>query len=189
MTISIIKSLCVALVLLTLATGTILSIIHYIKLATARSVTLRHFLVALGCVLMVVLGVVLLGDCIYPFERELEPILIAECELAADHIQEYPGEIPWHGAYENAFYFDMHTTQSHLGFEWPLLDLDHYSYIVTYGQKIESLSYNVWDTLDVEFESGVFAGHIVLDDEFFPEKVFVYQIPHIDIDNDHYGFN
>ena len=84
MTISIIKSLCVALVLLTLATGTILSIIHYIKLATARSVTLRHFLVALGCVLMVALGVVLLGDCIYPFERELEPILIAECELAAD---------------------------------------------------------------------------------------------------------
>lgn len=133
---------------------------------------------------------ILFGNYIYPFERTLEPVLIAEFDVPEEYHLDYPGQRFWHGAYEEyglyaeSFYFNPDDTQSVYGFGWPPMNFKKYNYIITYGQSIKKISYNVWDTIDEPVRTGAHAGHMVLEDEFKPEKVYVYQIPKIRIEND-----
>lgn len=153
--------------------------------------TLRIVASLLGTACIAVLCFALLGDYVYPFERTIKPKLVAEFEVPEGYEAESPGNPFWHGAYEayglyaESLWFNPYNTlESKYGFAWPPMNLKKYSYIITYGQKIKSLSYNVWDTIDEPFRTGAKAGHMILEETFIPEKVYVYQIPKLRIDND-----
>jgi len=70
------------------------------------------------------------------------------------------------------------------GFDRTILNFERYSYIITYGQKIEKLSYSVWDVIDTPIFTGAKVGHMFLEEEFNPSKVYIYRIPKIRIEND-----
>ena len=149
-----------------------------------------HIVTALLIICIMVLGIVFLGDYVYPFERVLEPVLYAEIIVPEEYVLDYPGQKFWHGAYEQyglhaeSFYFDPDDPNSIYGFGWPPMDFKHHSYIFTYVQKIDYISYNVWETIDEPIRTGAKVGHMILDEEFSPEKVYIYQIPKIRIEND-----
>ena len=141
------------------------------------------------CIFTIAL-VIGIADYTYPYERFVKFELYAEIELHEEN--ELNPEHPhfWHAAYEqfglysSSFYFNSDDPYSHLGFEWPQMDLKHHSYIITYGQKLESLSYNVWETIDYPIRTGAKAGYAVLSEEFDSSKVYVYEIPKIRVEND-----
>lgn len=145
--------------------------------------------IIVSCVITVIC-IALLGKYTYPFERHLNPVLIAERSVSEEYELEYPGQRFWVGAYEKyglrpaSEYFDVTEKVSYLGFEWPDMDFDNHSYIITYGQKIESLSYNIWDNIVDPVRTGIKAGHMKLAKEFSPEKVYIYEIPKLRIEND-----
>ena len=63
------------------------------------------------------------------------------------------------------------------------MDLENYTYIITYCQQIDSLSYNVWDTIDSPTYTGAYAGYMDLCDEIDPLAIYIYRIPKIRINN------
>ena len=191
----ILKSLLVLLFLLALIIFSIYLIISCFKQHRNRMLKTSHVLFTAIFICGTILSIMLFGDYTYPFERTLDPILIAEFDVPEGYELEFPGQKYWHGAYEKfgfyaeSFYFNPNNLYSIYGFGWPPMDFEHYCYIITYGQKIDTLSYNVWETIDIPIRTGAKVGHMVLDDEFFPEKVYVYQIPKIRIENDRNDIN
>ena len=187
---NIVKSLVVLLVLVTLIVLSIIQVRKCIVRHKNKTNTYKHIILTVCCVFITVLSLMFGGDYVYPFERVVDPVLIAECELPEEHRLDYPGQIYWRGAYEqfglyaDSFRFDPKEKQSHLGFEWPDMDFDNHCYIITYGHKIKKLSYNVWETIDDPIRTGAKVGHMVLEEEFSPDKVYVYEIPKVRIDND-----
>ncbi len=186
----IIQSIIVLVLLVFLVFASVKCIIATIKHCKQKSKKpIVHFR-TIVCVTITMLNIVFIGDYIYPFERPLMPVLIAEFDVPKAYELDYPGEKFWHGAYEaygiygESLYFDTDNRQSLYGFGWPPMDFKTYNYIITYGQEIESLSYNVWDVIDTPIRTGAKAGHMVLAEEFSPSKVYVYRIPKIRIDND-----
>lgn len=139
----IVKSAFVLGCLLTLA---VLSAVAFAKCAKR----FRHGLLTVVEILLVIflIGItvaftVLFGDYVYPFERTLEPVLVAEFDVPEGYELDYPGQRFWHGAYAQfglyagAFWFDP---DAEYAFGWPPMDFGRYCYIITYGQKIETLS-------------------------------------------------
>lgn len=125
-----------------------------------------------------------------PFEQTLELKLVATIKIPPAHTLHGPQNLPWHAVYESygilypeSIYFINIEEESHLGFSWPDMDFENYTYIISYGQKIQSLSYNVWETIDVPFHTGAKAGHAVLSNQFVANEVYVYQIKKMRIDN------
>ena len=145
-----------------------------------RKKELKNIQVVLSvlCVCVTILSCALLGNYTYPFERKLNPILIEEITLEPDDYMEHPNF--WRGIYKkNPLYGGEHwfnINGSIHGYELSQLDIDHHSYVITYGQKIVSLSYNVWDNVQYKCP-GSKEGHIVLEEEFSPDKIYIYQIP------------
>ena len=186
---NIIRSACVFVCLLLVIIVCVTVIVRCIKEIHWHK-SFAHITLILFCVCIMFLSVVLGGDYVYPFERDLNPILIAEFDVPKEYELDYPGQKFWHGAYEKfglyaqSQYFNPTDNQSVYGFGWPPMDFDKYCYIITYGQRIESLSYNVWETIDDPIRTGAKVGHMVLEKDFLPEKVYVYQIPKIRIEND-----
>ena len=187
---NIVKSIIVCICLLSLIFCAIAFTVLCIRRYRDKVLKKGNVVLTVVFICITILSVMLFGDYIYPFERHLNPILIAEFEVPEEYVLEYPGQKFWHGAYEKfglyaeSFYFNPDDEQSIYGFGWPPMDFDRYCYIINYGQKIESLSYNVWETIDIPVRTGAKAGHMVLDEVFSPEKVYVYQIPKIRIEND-----
>lgn len=186
----VLKSLLVLICLLSLmlfSVGLIISCFNRYRSTMLKRV---HVLFTLVFTCVTILSTILFGDYVYPFERTIDPILIAEFDVPEGYELEFPGQKYWHGAYEEfgfyaeSFYFNPNNSNSVYGFGWPPMDFDRYCYIITYGQKIDTLSYNVWETIDVPIRTGAKVGHMILDDEFSPEKVYVYQIPKVRIEND-----
>lgn len=132
----------------------------------------------------------LFGEYTYPFEQTVELELYATLEIDQEHTLDRPQA--WHAAYEKYgiyagslwFETDMENQEYYLGFRWPEMDFEHYTYIISYGQTVESLSYNVWETIDYQLQAGVKVGHAELGDEFHPNAVYIYQIKKMRIDND-----
>lgn len=125
-------------------------------------------------------------DYLYPFDRSVKFELYATLVIPPENTLQTPQF--WHAAYDNiqgddSFFFDPDEKYSHLGFEWPSMDYSNHTYIITYGQELESLSYNVWDVVRYPFYTGVKIGHAELSDSFDPNIVYVYEIPRIRIDN------
>lgn len=190
----ILRSIMVLLFILALLVASIYLVNKYRVYKKNGIHHLKYSLSMLLCVLCTVIFIVLFGDYTYPFERTLHPILIAEFQVPEGYEHEYPGERYWHGAYKKwglyaeSFYFNPENTDPY-GIGWPPMDFDNYSYIITYGQKIKSLSYNVWDVIEYPFMTGAKVGHMILEDEFSPDTVYIYQIPLIRIENDRNDMN
>ena len=188
--INIIKSIITLVMLVGLIAITIYLLILTIKRYQSIKASFMRLigLVAVGFVTVV--AITLLGDYVYPFERKTNPILIAEIEVSDEYALKFPGECFWHGAYEayglyaESFYFDPTERDSHKGFSWPPMDFENHSYVITYGQRIDSLSYNVWETIDVPIRTGAKVGHMDLEDDFYPNMIYVYQLPKMRIDKD-----
>lgn len=186
----IIKSLGVLVFLIALVATCVLLVAKCIKKHREGCLKKTHVLVVLCSICLTVVCLLNMGAYAYPFERTLEPVLIAEFDVPEGFELEYPGQKFWHGAYEEyglyaeSFYFNPNNTNSIYGFGWPPMDFERYCYVITYGQKIEALSYNVWETIDEPIRTGAKVGHMVLKEEFSPEKVYVYQIPKVRIEND-----
>lgn len=186
----VLKSLLVLICLLALMLFSVGLIISCFNRHRSKMLKRVHVLFTLFFTCVTILSTILFGDYVYPFERTIDPILIAEFDVPEGYELEFPGQKYWHGAYgefgfyAESFYFNPNNSNSVYGFGWPPMDFDRYCYIITYGQKIDTLSYNVWETIDVPIRTGAKVGHMILDDEFSPEKVYVYQIPKVRIEND-----
>lgn len=186
-TVYIVKSILVLLFLLSIIAATIVMIVKIINRRhnTHDKTLIRKTII---CSAIAIVSVIFLGTYTYPFERTLDPILIAEVNLDEEHAIAYPGDISWHGAYEKygfyagSAYFSYDESTRH-GFSWPEMDLNNHCYIVTYGQKIDSLTYNIWDKIKYPIRTGAYSGHVQLNEEFAPQKVYIYQIPKIRIEN------
>lgn len=190
MVMNVIKSLAVCVFLALILLICIAYLVWCVVKYKNNIIKCKDVLVLACLICLTLFFVVYLGDYVYPFERTLEPVLIAEFDVPNEYILDYPGQKFWHGAYTSfglyaeSFYFNPNNSNSMYGFGWPPMDFDRYCYIITYGQKICSLSYNVWETIDEPIRTGAKVGHMILCDEFFPEKVYVYQIPKVRIEND-----
>ena len=130
-----------------------------------------------------------LWEYIYPFERTVNLELYAVIDIPEEHTLSRPD---WHAIYEK---WGIHSgskwmdTESVLqphwrGFVWPDMDFENHTYIVSYGQALVTLTYNVWDTVDYPYRTGAKAGHPVFSDVFEPNKVYIYEIEKMRIDND-----
>ena len=110
-------------------------------------------------------------------------------EIPDDHTLSGPLNLPWHAAYEKygmyagSLYFDTEVKASYLGFDWPDMDFKHHTYIISYGQTIESLSYNAWEIIYAPYITGAKVGYAVLGEQFEPNIVYIYQAKKIRIDN------
>ena len=186
----LLKSCLVLLFLIVLVIACIAYVARCAKKRNKKMLKFVHVFTAVCLVLVTLLCVINFGDYTYPFERRLNPVLIAEFDVPTNYELEYPGQKFWHGAYEQfgfyaeSFYFDPDNRDSIYGFGWPPMDFDRHCYIITYGQKILSLSYNVWETINEPIRTGAKVGHMTLDDDFMPARVYIYQIPKVRIEND-----
>lgn len=129
-------------------------------------------------------------EYIYPFERTVNLELYAVIDIPEEHTLSRPD---WHAIYEK---WGIHSgskwmdTESvsvpfrRLGFDWPDMDFENHTYIVSYGQELVALTYNAWETVDYPHKTGAKAGHPVFSDVFEPNKVYIYEIEKMRIDND-----
>lgn len=191
----IVKSICVFVILLALLIVSTMCIARCVKRYYNHVLKKSHVIFTVCLVFIAFISVVLFGDYVYPFERKLNPVLYAEFEVPEEYALPGPGAKFWRGAYEAyggfpaSMYFDPDEDMSMYGIAWPLMDFEHFSFIITYGQKIDTLSYNVWDEIDEPFSTVTKAGHITFKEEFSPRMVYIYQIPKLRIDNDFREFN
>lgn len=182
----VIKSLVVLLVLISLC---ILSW-HIVKVHILYKPSRKGAVLAVACCVITLAGVLCLKDYVYPFERSVKFTLFASLDIPEEHRLPSAGSEFWHAAYEEyglyaeSKYFNPKETVSDLGFEWPQMDFEKHAYIITYGQQLVSLSYNVWEEIDIPIRTGAKVGHATLSDDFDPSKVYVYEIAKIRIDND-----
>jgi len=187
---NILKSAVVLLVLIFLVCATVRRVKKSVQQHRENVLKKSFAIFTILCVIFSTFAVVVFGKYIYPFERKLHPKLIAELTIAERYELDYPGQEFWHGAYAkfglyaDSFHFDENQKQSDFGFAWPEMDLKNHSYIITYGRTIKSLSYNVWETIDIPIRTGAYVGHMKLNDDFVSDTVYVYEIPRIRIEND-----
>ena len=131
-------------------------------------------------------------EYLYPFERNIPVNLYAEVSIDCE---DTVFTIKWHGIYKESFiysgspFFDTHRNVSWLEdsyssveISWPEMDLKNYCYIVSYGSKINTISYNIWDNIDCPGYVNVKRGHVTFEDDYDCSKIYIYQIPRIRID-------
>ena len=143
------------------------------------------------CMLTVVFFVTLtvLLDYCYPFERnvKLELVTIATPDNEIKEIgplDDNSDNINWYGVYGDIFPLGA-SSAFHPDFidQYIEPDLDRYSYIISYGYAVESLSYNVFEDVGGTYGCGVHKGHIVFSKDFNPWGIYIYRIPRLRIDN------
>lgn len=180
------KSLIVLLILVTLCFLSVRLIMNQVFFKP----TLKGIFITTICCMITLLSTLCFRDYLYPFNRNVEFTCFAVLDIPEENSLSGPGSKFWHAAYEEygffseSMYFNPDEKVSHLGFEWPQMDFDDHTYIITYGQKLISLSYNVWDPIELPISTGAKVGHATLSDDFNPNKVYVCEIAKIRIDND-----
>jgi hypothetical protein len=139
-------------------------------------------------ILITCLNWYLFGGFIYPFNRQLDPVLVAQFDVTGKYVLDKPGGRFWRAAYKyeifgldiEPMWFNPNDPQ-HFGADMPELDYKKHCYVITYGQKIDTLSYNCWDIISGTWEK---AGQMTFQEEFYPSTVFIYELPKIMIEND-----
>ena len=132
------------------------------------------------------LNIIGLWEYTIPFEQYLEPELFTTCTMPSEYSFSTPPTVIWHaiykpyGLYAGARYYDEEETMV----DWPEMNLDQYTYIACYGKTLVSLSFNVWETIDIPIRTGAKVGHAVLSEEYDPTVVYIYKIPRMRIDID-----
>ena len=112
---------------------------------------------------------------------ELELVTIINTEGKGNPIVN-PGI--WYGVY-GKYGFSPASNEFHPDYidDWIDPDLENYSYIISFGQPVESLSYRVWDNLDTPNRNNVRAGRVVFADSFDKWSIYIYRIPKMRIDS------
>lgn len=184
----IVKSLCVIICLLFLLFFMISLIIETIKRHLQKNLKAAHIILCVCCVIIALFSLTFYSNLVYPFERPVELELYEVLTVTGDHVLDYPGQAFWHGAYDayglSAGSEHFNTEDPNDNYSWPPMNFEQSNYIITYGQEIERLAYNVWDKIDSPIHTGAYYGHLVLSESFSADKVYIYRIPKIRIDND-----
>lgn len=178
----IVKSLFVLLALGILIWCTIISICRLITSCCAKNNIFRKSLKAVALCLVTLISVLLLRDYTYPFDRQVKLELVETVENKEEYAR-FAGT--WFGVYgEYGMHRGSDTFHKNYIDQWITLDLKHYSYIASFGQPVESMSYNVWEKMHGPYQSAVHIGHVVLGKPSDSSVVYIYRIPRIRIDND-----
>lgn len=112
----------------------------------------------------------------WPFDRNVKMETVVTVTDAEEY-DRFSGM--WFGVYEGSISFHKNYID-----EWIDLDLANYSYIVSFGRPVESLTYNVWEKMQGPYQSNIYSGHAELGDATQPMIIYIYRIPRIRIDND-----
>lgn len=128
-------------------------------------------------------------EYIYPFERTVNLESYAVIDIPEEGTLSSPD---WYAIYEKwgihsgSKWMDTESIfQPHWrGFDWPDMDFENHTYIVSYGRELVALTYNVWDTVDYPYRTGAKDGHPVFSDVFEPNKVYIYEIDKMRIEHD-----
>lgn len=67
--------------------------------------------------------------------------------------------------------------------ELPELDLDNYTYILSFGRKINFITYYVWDTLGRMYRYDTKSGYPIFYGDFHNNKVYLYRLKRMRIDH------
>lgn len=136
------------------------------------------------CLIMIVANILL-----YSIERPLEPELVAKVRLDPTYFPRGNIYESWHAVYEA--YEDSPGTwvhpheyyQSRSIDAWPELDLENYTYIITYEHEIKSLSYYLFRENNVPTPTGAKTANLVLEEKTEPLTIYIYRIPKMRINN------
>lgn len=121
------------------------------------------------------------ADYLDASDRNVEYTLYAVVELEKPHGMD-AGE--WDGIHEKEY--DENYAQSFrssYGEDWPELNVQEYSYIICYGQQLRSLTYNVWNTIDIPIRTGLLEGKAMFCEGYDPNTIYIYRIPKLKIDH------
>lgn len=186
----IVKSVSVAICLLILITLSICLVTAIIKEFQQKTIKGKEIIRCILCVIITIGCLVVYGDYTFPFERPVTIELYQTLTVTGIHVLDKPGQAPWHGAYDAYGLYagseNFNTENPNDNYDWPQMDFERNNYIVTYGQEADKLYYNVWDQIDSPIITGAYCGHLHLNQAFCADKVYIYRIPKIRIDNDPY---
>ena len=192
-----VRSLVIISLILAAFIGSFLLVRHCLIMSRTHAlkpmILVRNIVLCVVAIAFTVSFTVCAADYTYPFERSVKFEKIATIDIPPDNAlnPEFPPF--WHaayaqyGLYPSSFYFSVENSHSVIdkGFQWPEMDFENHTYIITYCHELESLSYNVWETIKITgVHTGAKAGYAVLSEEIDPCKVYIYEIPKIRIDND-----
>ena len=140
--------------------------------------------------LMWVLFCILIGIAFYWFSYDhiLNPELIAVIEMPPEVFPQGIYGEEWHSVYGEYGLYPGTWIHPHEYYRlysegWPEMDFQQYTYIITYGQEIESLSYKIGNVIDSPSFTGAKEGHMVLQEAIDPMRIFIYRIPRVRINN------
>ena len=176
---NLIKSIIVcAVILLLVALAAVVVRILISKLRRKKYIALLNLLIIIPLLVIIVF----LSNYVYPYERnvELELVHVAECGHRMDE-----HDIPWHAYY---VYSDW-DVESRFRIFVPafvhddcmevMSDLDNYTYIISYGRTLETLTYNMWDskmTPILDLGTSAKDGHVTYGKNGDPNCVYIYRI-------------
>lgn len=186
---NIAKSLVVIFLMLAIVVPSVTCVIKCVQKHKKKELYFKHVVISVFCLVITSFCIAMFGDYVNPFERKVDTKLIAAFPLSEEYQSSFPGEQFWHGAYESwfpyaeSFYFNPESREKY-DIPLPFFNFKQHSYIFTYGQEIDNLTYNVWNTIDYPLKTGAKVGNIVFKNEFIPQTMYIYEIPKIRIEND-----
>ena len=141
-------------------------------------------IIALILVVASLFSIIFLGKYVNPFPQTVEYTLHNIVELPEEKQMKHPEF--WRAYFEvygetGSEYFSLEGFEKIYGPINSEFDLDDHTYIITYGQELESLSYIVWH----KTYFGAYSGIVELSENFDPSKIYIYELDKkIRIDND-----
>lgn len=139
---------------------------------------------------IILLVVIISTSCYIIFPRIVKVELVAELTVTNRLIPENV-EPSWQGIYgeidgkSEAYYFFAgcvgHDYMKNI--EVPELDLDNYTYVLSFGRKINFLTYYVWDTLGGMYRNDTKSGYPLFYGDFHNDKVYLYRLKRMRIDH------
>lgn len=153
---------------------------------TKRKRVLKICICLVVCLGTVVCNIILL-PYIWPFNRKVSISRAIILDVHDVGLAPFVCAGEWYGVYgEVGLSVDSCTLHPSRIDRWIEIDLQSYSYIVSYGQSIEDISYNIWDEIGGTYGKCIKKGYITFSNQFDPEKIFIYEIERIAIDNAYY---
>ena len=184
----VVQSVIVIVILLLLAMLAICCLLKTIRKFKGKKLHFRHVATTVICFVLTTTCFFAFGEYANPFDQTVNARLIAVFPIEDKYQSSYPGQQFWHGAYKGEPYPDSEyfnpKTKAKYDLTMEFMYFERYSYVITYGQEIDILTYNVWETIDYPFPTGAKVGNIVFKNSFAPQTMYVYEIPKIRIEND-----
>lgn len=178
---------CLALlVVIMLVAYTIKTILSYLK-KKEHGISILFLVVA---VFLLMVMAVPLSMYSWPFDIEVDFEKIAQLqEPGKIHVD---GDEAWFCIYDIKYFGEL-SEASYWGFpiintvdEIPVLDLDKYTYMISFEREVTKLTYNVWDNKGpaiVDFGISTKWGKAELSDDISEGTVYIYRMPKIAVDN------